>query len=271
MGNARIFTVLKFKTNKLFQVLPNEFDGEIEEVKDRESGSEKTVETKSEPVIKNPPMPDKTPVETETSQVPNQKTPTETKLNNTDTGTDPTNVTPFDTDTNYETDTATFAKSPATTETAPKLPEQPPVTGVTKPQLAIDFIEWCRQQIIDKTIVINESYGPIQKVSHGGVSVIAAVTPRIFAEYAQSIGMENPTDKATFTKIQSAIHQAKLNIVAPKGQIHVFKIKKSLNNPLNSNIKIRHYLFSLEDFCGDNEVLREIILAVENNTNLVKV
>lgn len=59
-------------------------------------------------------------------------------------------------------------------------------------------------------------------------------------------------------------------IPAPKGQIHVFSIKKSLNNPFNGNAKLRHYLFDIDTFCGSNRELRDIIDNVENNTNLVK-
>lgn len=47
-------------------------------------------------------------------------------------------------------------------------------------------------------------------------------------------------------------------------------IYTSINNPINGNIRIRHYLFSIENFFGDNEDIKNIIMQIENNTNLVK-
>ncbi len=272
-GNSKVFTVLKFRTNKLFQVLPEKFDGKIEEIRDKESAKENKIPT----VTANETSPPETVTEnqtpaTELSSNDNNKNDILDKIS-TETATNTPSI-PATEKNNYDkTGEDIFAKTPPEPVTENQTPatEKNKFQNSDKTDLASDFLEWCRKNILEKSIIINESYGPIQKVSINGSSVIALVTPRIFSMFAESIGMANPTDKSTFTKIQSKIHQKKLNIPAARGQIHVFKIKKSINNALNKNIKIRHYLFAIDVFCGNDNEVKEIINKIDDNTNLVKI
>lgn len=275
-GNQRVFTVLKFLTAKLFQVIPTDFDGEIEEVKDRESATKKVV---SEAIVLNSEQnadekPQKN-INAETSDDPFTTHPDTThpepdaeNLNNCNEA----EIIKVESSVTNNSSTDVFAKtSESQTETPkPETKEEKTEVKSASKSLAKEFLQWCHKNIVDKSIIINESNSVIQKVAYNGESVIAVVTPRIFILYAQENDMPNPKDKSTFTKIQSAIHKEKLNIKAPYGQIHNYKIKKSLNNPVNDNIKIRHYLFTVENFCGDDSHIKEIILRLTDNTNLIK-
>lgn len=46
-------------------------------------------------------------------------------------------------------------------------------------------------------------------------------------------------------------------------RFHVSKIKNSLNNPMNGNIKIRHYLFEVKKFADGNTEFATIIDRLE--------
>ena len=132
--------------------------------------------------------------------------------------------------------------------------------------LAEQFLLWCREQIRKKAIVINQSSGVIQKVAYKQRQAIAVVTPRIFIMFGTSIGLSNHT--TTVKRIQNAIHAKKLNIPAPRGQIHKFIIKKSESNPLGGNKPIHHYLFEIDKFCENDAEVKEIIMKTKNNGNL---
>ncbi len=54
-------------------------------------------------------------------------------------------------------------------------------------------------------------------------------------------------------------------------QIHLYKIKKSINNPMNVNIKICHYLFEIEKFAEEDAEFMEIMEKIGVNGNLVGV
>lgn len=300
LGNNRVFTVLKFKTAKLFQVLPQEFEGKIEEVKDRTSENTAHIaadinhrtelpqsfpqDTETESASKTATASMTTPVatpeaqSTETTKV-STETETATHLETdiiddliADADGAGFHEPPFVTEASHESGATTAYKSVAEPVNTETVTDQKPIQPENQQiDLAADFLRWCREKLKEKVIVINESNGLIQKVSYGNTAVIAVVTPRIFSEYADSIGLPNPTEKSTFSKVQSAIHKSKLNIPAARGQIHPYKIKKSINNPLNGNIRISHYLFTIEVFCQNDEALMQIIKRIENNTNLVKV
>ncbi len=308
-GTTRVFTVLKFRTEKLFMTTPSHFEGVIEEVASKDVVKKQQEAETAQQNTKTETASDKTPVsETDNNNI--SISGADNNQPNSDADDPFSGFTPgMDTlDWQNQVEAAgavnnksvpgavmsnpesgatnkssssgaeiyTTAKSIGDESENKKTP--PSKIVATKAEvskmdqkLAYDFLEWCRKQIIDKTIVINESSGQIQKVNYKGESVIAVVTPRIFSEFAATLGLPNPKDKGTFTKIQSAIHKAKLNIPAHRGQIHVFKILKSLNNPMGGHIRIRHYLFNIDTFCGDNETVKHIIESVENNTNLTNV
>ncbi|MGY0399629.1 MAG: MobH family relaxase [Ostreibacterium sp.] len=271
-GSTRVFTVLKFKTEKLFMTVPPNFEGIIEEVANKNIVQQPSTPIGASLKPSTPEAENETPVVSEAENSisnagaddPFAKPATDIKVS----------LLENETNDNTGTEIHTTAKSPQgdneSESTTKKLSKPAPVKDVSEldQKLASDFMDWCREQIIKKKIVINESSGQIQKVKFKGTSVIAVVTPRIFSEFAQILGLPNPKDKGTFTKIQSAIHKAKLNIPAPRGQIHVFKILKSLNNPMGGNIKIRHYLFTIDNFCEDNDILKAIVDTVEDNKNL---
>ncbi|MDP8051501.1 MobH family relaxase [Pasteurella atlantica] len=243
---VRVFTVLKFMTKKLFRVEPPPFDGVIEEVLNKESVN----------VHKNAPISAQEHQLVVVEQDHQQETTSGERLLDNET----TNVDCLN-NMVQKTEVVTKEVEPITVE----------INKVEQNSLAYDFLNWCREKIKDKSIIINESNGMIQKVSYKGSPVIALVTPRVFYEFATSINMPNPKDKSSFSKIQSAIHKEKLNIPSYKGQIHIYKIKKSINNPLNGNIKIRHYLFEIDTFVqGDNEI-SDIIEKIPINSNLIGV
>lgn len=129
------------------------------------------------------------------------------------------------------------------------------------------FLVWCRTQIRERAIVINESNSVINKVHYQGRDVIAAVTPRIYFLFGDTLGLVQ--DKSTATRIQNALHKNKSNIPAPAGQIHRYQIKKSENNPLGGHQTLNFYLFEIEKFAGDDTAVKTIIDSVPTNGNLV--
>lgn len=141
-------------------------------------------------------------------------------------------------------------------------------TGVVDAEsdLSEQFLLWCREQIRKKAIVINQSSGVIQKVAYKQRQAIAVVTPRIFIMFGTSLGLSDHS--TTVKRIQNAIHAKKLNIPAPRGQIHKFIIKKSESNPLGGNKPIHHYLFEIDKFCENDAEVKEIIMKTKNNGNL---
>ena len=128
------------------------------------------------------------------------------------------------------------------------------------------FLAWCRAQIRERAIVINESNSVINKVHYQGHDVIAAVTPRIYFLFGDTLGLVQ--DKSTATRIQNALHKSKSNIPAPAGQIHRYQIKKSENNPLGGHQTLNFYLFEIEKFAGDDTAVKTIIDSVPTNGNL---
>lgn len=267
-GSTRTFTVLKFATRKLFRTEPTPFEGVIEEVANKAAVKTSTA---------TPPVTETTNTTNEaTSNASTEAIPELPISNNNDLLGELLNLPELSGSDNEATPTASDndkAQTPQQNQanspqaTAENTPEN--TTKVSQNNLAYQFLAWCRAKVKDKTIVINESNGMIQKVNHKGSPVIAVVTPRIFYEYAAEIGLNNPKDKRSFAKIQSAIHKEKLNIVNATGQIHIYKIKKSLNNPMNGNIKIRHYLFEVEKFADGDTEFAAIIDKIGVNGNLV--
>ena len=160
-----------------------------------------------------------------------------------------------------------------TTQTPPPAAgeQTPPATatgGQTEPpDLGERFLAWCRAQIRERKIVINESNSVINKVHYQGRDVIAAVTPRIYFLFGDTLGLVQ--DKSTATRIQNALHKSKSNIPAPAGQIHRYQIKKSENNPLGGHQTLNFYLFETEKFAGDDAAVKAIIDSVPTNGNLV--
>ncbi len=159
-----------------------------------------------------------------------------------------------------------------TTQTPPPAAgeQTPPATatgGQTEPpDLGERFLAWCRAQIRERKIVINESNSVINKVHYQGRDVIAAVTPRIYFLFGDTLGLVQ--DKSTATRIQNALHKSKSNIPAPAGQIHRYQIKKSENNPLGGHQTLNFYLFETEKFAGDDAAVKAIIDSVPTNGNL---
>ena len=144
-----------------------------------------------------------------------------------------------------------------------------PATGesAAPTDLGERFLVWCRTQIRERAIVINESNSVINKVHYQGRDVIAAVTPRIYFLFGDTLGLVQ--DKSTATRIQNALHKSKSNIPAPAGQIHRYQIKKSENNPLGGHQTLNFYLFEIEKFAGDDAAVKAIIDSVPTNGNLV--
>ena len=99
-----------------------------------------------------------------------------------------------------------------------------------------------------------------------GRDVIAAVTPRTYFLFGDTLGLAQ--DKSTATRIQSVLHKNKSNIPAPAGQIHRYQIKKSENNPLGGHTTLSFYLFEIEKFAGDDTAVKAIIDSVPTNGNL---
>ena len=160
-----------------------------------------------------------------------------------------------------------------TTKTPPpaageQLPSAAAAGEQTEPSdLGERFFAWCRAQIRERKIVINESNSVINKVCYQGRDVIAAVTPRIYFLFGDTLGLVQ--DKSTATRIQHALHKNKSNIPAPAGQIHRYQIKKSENNPLGGHQALNFYLFEIEKFAGDDTAVKTIIDGVPTNGNLV--
>lgn len=272
-GTTRVFTVLKFVTSKLFRVEPKVFEGVIEEVASKTAvqsisdATEQKAEKSETAQSNNHPAtaPEKTATEPQI-----QPSKASTKAGSNDDllsellqSSEPSHSMP---------DMPPPKLSTPINNTPPKSnkPKAPPQKAGANP-LAYQFLQWCRDNIKDKSIIVNESNGMIQKVNYKGSPVIAVVTPRIFYEFATVIEMKNPKDKSSFAKIQSAIHKEKLNIPGPQGQIHMYKIKKSHNNPMNGNIKIRHYLFEIEKFADGDSEFMELIETIPVNSNLVEI
>ncbi len=278
-GSTKVFTVLKFVTNKLFRVTPNPYEGVIEEVANKAAvkivsnhateESTPTVETSPQNSLatsNNPPLSatNTATSEGETIQTMNADDLLGELLANTP---EMSGAEMPVSDENGETSGENMAQPTEKITTA--IPTTKPLPQ--KGNLAYQFLAWCRNKVKDKSIIINESNGMIQKVNYKGSPVIAVVTPRIFYEFAEAIGLKNPKDKGSFSKIQSAIHKEKLNIPSHQGQIHLYKIKKSINNPMNGNIKIRHYLFEIERFAEEDTEFMEIMEKIGINGNLVGV
>ena len=143
-----------------------------------------------------------------------------------------------------------------------------PATGesAAPTDLGERFLVWCRTQIRERAIVINESNSVINKVHYQGRDVIAAVTPRTYFLFGDTLGLAQ--DKSTATRIQSVLHKNKSNIPAPAGQIHRYQIKKSENNPLGGHSTLSFYLFEIEKFAGDDTAVKAIIDSVPTNGNL---
>ena len=160
-----------------------------------------------------------------------------------------------------------------TTKTRPpaageQLPPAAAAGEQTEPSdLGERFFAWCRAQIRERAIVINESNSVINKVHYQGRDVIATVTPRIYFLFGDTLGLVQ--DKSTATRIQNALHKSKSNIPAPAGQIHRYQIKKSENNPLGGHQTLNFYLFEIEKFAGDDAEVKAIIDSVPTNGNLV--
>ena len=171
--------------------------------------------------------------------------------------------------------TATTAQPVPATAAEPFAPaagEQPPPAAAAGGQTELTdlgerFFAWCRAQIRERAIVINESNSVINKVHYQGHDVIAAVTPRIYFLFGDTLGLVQ--DKSTATRIQNALHKNKSNIPAPAGQIHRYQIKKSENNPLGGHQTLNFYLFEIEKFAGDDTAVKTIIDSVPTNGNLV--
>ena len=144
--------------------------------------------------------------------------------------------------------------------------EAEPATGDIPADLGERFLAWCRAQIRARNIVINESNSVINKVRYQGRDVIAAVTPRTYFLFGDTLGLAQ--DKSTATRIQSVLHKNKSNIPAPAGQIHRYQIKKSENNPLGGHSILSFYLFEIEKFAGDDTAVKAIIDSVPTNGNL---
>ena len=158
------------------------------------------------------------------------------------------------------------AKKPLAPQTAVTTSAEP--IGAT-PDNNLDerFFTWCRAKILDKSFVINESSGMVQKVTYKGRDVIAVVSPRIFMRFAnEALGL--PENKASAERVQKAIHSNKKNIKGPRGQLHEFHILKSPNNPLNGYSKLYHYVFEIDVFCGSDEEVKNIVEKTKPNTNL---
>ena len=79
----------------------------------------------------------------------------------------------------------------------------PPFPAQESLDIPSAFLDWCREKIRSKKAIINESSGMIQKVRFGDKSVVAVVTPRVFAEFGQEVlglSLEASERKATSRK-----------------------------------------------------------------------
>lgn len=263
-GNVQTFSVLKFQTAKLFRMLPQPFAGQIVEVSSKkaepifEKTNNQAIATITETVIPT------------TSPEPVLATSPSNLVETISHDAQEYNI-------SHHTETATKIPKTETektylaavhTEVAQKIPiSQTDYSNLpAKELLAEQFLDWLRDNFRSKKIIINASSGMVQKVRYKDREVIAVVTPRTFIEFGMTLGLEK--HKRTAEIIQQSIHAKKLNIPAPRGQIHNYKIRKSQNNPLGGNAKICHYLFNIETLTQGNADIESIINGVKVNENL---
>lgn len=316
-GNTHTFSVLKFRSNRLFRVLPEAFSGTIDEVAghDAKQHSDKTKSEPSERVSKDKKPPVNNPVQDfDDADFPYEENyaartvpeKTDSEVGNPSIAVDssseavievrpksgPVDETTELTDTEVILDEFPLQTEKSDTEAVPvaetNLPQgiqsksSPAAENTHKHntdihthttehndqvELGESFLNWCRENIKKRKIVINESSGLVNKIGYKGNSVVSVVSPRGFFDFAETIGL--PREKAIATRIQNSVHQLKLNIPGPRGQLHHYQIKKSENNPLGGHQTLYLYLFDIDKFCANDSEVRTIIDSVENNTNLM--
>lgn len=258
-GKTQTFSVLKFKTLKLFSVLPQPFEGDIVEVDSKNDDLPYAAKSLPEAGNQNSHRPEAVMNEHVNAETGNGARTTVAAILDDD---------PFaETENDNMPNTATERQDEAVTADPKAESGQQTNQDEAGIDLAAKFLEWCHNKIRNKDIVINQSSGVIQKVRYKDRDVIAVVTPRIFLMFGTAeLGL--PSHKSTAERIQKAIHAKKLNLPGPRGQIHRYKIKKSENNGLGENKGIHHYLFEIDKFCMDKQDVIEIISKVKNNENL---
>ena len=335
-GKADTFSVLKFRTSKLFQVLPPEFPGQIVELAGKpdkavhnENSYAHAAKSLPATVDDDNPLPEavqdmfnrsgtgdeassvrpnigvqrkqhvNTSIHAPDADAETQQESLERTMPNT--GVQSTHSAPADHDAPMSImDEDPFAATALSAndgdaiiddvpvEKTPSAPEHKPSNQTTgageaaalppfPAQESIDipsaFLDWCREKIRSKKVIINESSGMIQKVAFGDQSVVAVVTPRVFAEFGHEVlglSVAASQEKGNIQKIQNEIHRQKMNIPAKRGQVHTYRIKRSESGGFNMVIKLSHYLFSVDKFAGNDHEIREIIEKTKNNTNLEK-
>lgn len=247
-GSIQNLSVLKFKTNKLFRVQPATIEdagGQLEEITNKHAianiakKGESSIDTQiaETPEISNP----------ETATISNPET---ASLIQSETGAGKNSS---DSDSDVEKNKNT------------QIPETKQIPETE--DIGLEFLSWCRDKIKTKQIIINESGTMIQKVRYKNEAVIGVITPKTFLNFGvERYGL--PKHKSTAERIQAGIHKLKLNIPGPKGQLHIYKILKSQNNPLGGHAKIFLYLFDLDKFVGGDEDVRVIIDKININANL---
>lgn len=311
-GKSDAFSVLKFRTSKLFQILPPEFPGEIAELAGKPDKSAVPRESyahaaKSLPVTDN----DKSSSPEAVHNLSNRSGTVNINRQKIGVGKQdslkqqmpPTTIPvtpPAPIDSNaasvFDNDDPFSAVEPTRNENLDIIDDVPveKPSSVSKHETSIQqtgagnesafpaeeeidissaFLEWCREKIRSKKVVLNESSGMIHKVAFGEQSVVAVVTPRVFAEFGHEVlglSVEASREKGNIQKIQTKIHKQKISIPAKRGQVHTYRIKRSESGGFNMTIKLTHYLFSVDKFAGDDHEIREIIERTKNNTNLEK-
>ena len=301
-GRSDTYTVLKFRTARLLTTVPQPFAGDLVEVASREETPTHTAKSAARaatgshtPVpVAVPPTPataaeapdtfsdqtfpwDDATAATAAAATENPAPATTTQPPEPVAGDDPF-ADPVGVEDPFA-DPATAAISPpapAAEEATPApvaASEDKPVEAAQENTLPVTadlgerFLAWCRAQIRERKIVINESNGVINKVRYQGRDVIAAVTPRTFLMFGNTLGLVE--DKSTATRIQNPLHKSKSNIPAHNGQIHRYQIKRSDNNPLGGHGKLNFYLFEIEKFAGDDTAVKAIIDSAKTNGNLI--
>lgn len=283
-GSSQTLSVLKFQTMKLFRMQPESFTGQLEELANRNANpvavnktSEPVSETtkvvenhsftkteKNKPNILNDMENNKK--DTEVLIIKPETTQKESAQTETGKSKD---INEDEQETNLASETVS-SQAFSTTETVDKpqtKKKKPKVEKENLDHIPSDFFNWCREKIKNKTIIINDSGGMIQKVTYQDRAVIAVVSPRIFTEFAaETYGW--PKEKPIAEKVQSTIHNNKHNIPAKRGQLHTYHIVKSHNNPLGGYGKMFMYLFELEKIYESDTEVKAIVDAIEVNKNL---
>lgn len=291
-GKKNVFSVIKFRTAKLFRTQPPEFGGTIREVEGKATKSPSEAVNHQKPQLKQeaakslPNAEDKQTIYNETGDelfgAATEENTWESAIDvgdNINTGT-VNQVIPLSATeeriqirmgemiSSDESNTSTETTYQSATD------EQKYTDPMAEMDIAKAFLDWFCDQIRTRNIIINATGTLANKVVHQDSYAVALVTPRIFSQFACDVlGLSEAQskDKSIISKIQAPIHAKKLNIPAKKGQIHYYQLKHSETAAFNQRAKLFFYLFDIDKIAGDNKDVKQIFDETEINKNLAKV